>query len=569
MTAEIFISHASQDRKTAESVCAALETRGFSCWLSSRNIAPGANFAESIVGAISAAKLMLFIFSTNSNNSDEVKKEIVLAGQHKVTVIPLRVEDVVPNAALAYEFATRQWIDLFNGWEQSIEQLVAQILTIIPPTSGIASNDADDPQHAAGARTRRRRSTAAPRSSTADRREGPASPYQLRGDAYAKIGKYDLAIAEYDQAIRDNAQLAAAFHNRGNAHHANGAQDLAIIDYGEAIRLRPDYPSAFNNRGNARLDQGQYARAISDFDEAIRQRPDFALAFSNRGFAHFREGDYERAIEDFSAALKLKPDLAIALENRAKAFEKKGMPALARAADRATAAEIGRARSPADLAAKTAGQPERKETPAALIIAVCVGFLVLFIVAAVIIGAAANQSSSAASDAASDATSAASDAAMAASDAVPAAAPATDASATTADASWAICSGDSPTVSDCSAVIAHGARPAADLSAAHNNRGNIYYAAHDYNRAIEDYNRAIDIDLNYVAYHNRGNAYAGRNETGDYDLAMNDFAEAIRLKPDDAQAYYDRGTARKNAGDTANGEQDLAHARALDPKIGQ
>jgi hypothetical protein len=55
------------------------------------------------------------------------KKEVVLAGRHHITVVPVRVEDVAPNDALAYRFATRQWIDLFTDWEREIERLVSQI----------------------------------------------------------------------------------------------------------------------------------------------------------------------------------------------------------------------------------------------------------------------------------------------------------------------------------------------------------------------------------------------------------------------------------------------------------
>jgi hypothetical protein len=41
--------------------------------------------------------------------------------------VPVRVEDVVPNDAFTYEFATRQWVDLFKNWEQEIELLSTQL----------------------------------------------------------------------------------------------------------------------------------------------------------------------------------------------------------------------------------------------------------------------------------------------------------------------------------------------------------------------------------------------------------------------------------------------------------
>jgi hypothetical protein len=127
VSSPIFISYSSRDQKVAETICDALQARGYACWISCRNIGPGENFQESIVKAIRSAKLMLLVFTSNANNSDEIKKEIVLAGRHHLTVIPVRVEDVVPNDALAYEFATRQWIDLFRDWEHDIERLASQI----------------------------------------------------------------------------------------------------------------------------------------------------------------------------------------------------------------------------------------------------------------------------------------------------------------------------------------------------------------------------------------------------------------------------------------------------------
>jgi len=129
-SAPIFVSFASKDRKVAQTVCEALENRGFSCWMSSQDIGPGENFQVSIVRAIRAARVMILVFSENSNNSEEIKKELALASQSQLVVIPVRVEDVAPSEAFAYEFATRQWIDLFDDWEGSILRLVRQLTTI-------------------------------------------------------------------------------------------------------------------------------------------------------------------------------------------------------------------------------------------------------------------------------------------------------------------------------------------------------------------------------------------------------------------------------------------------------
>jgi hypothetical protein len=108
-----------------------LEARGLDCWIASRNVGAGENFQEAIVHALREARVMLLVFTSNANNSDEIKKELVLAGRHHVTVVPARVEDVVPSDAFTYELATRQWIDLFKDWELEIEQLATQLEHIL------------------------------------------------------------------------------------------------------------------------------------------------------------------------------------------------------------------------------------------------------------------------------------------------------------------------------------------------------------------------------------------------------------------------------------------------------
>src|SRR5580658_5830268 len=146
MTASIFISFASQDLKVATTLCKALESRNFKCWIAARDIAPGENFQIAIVRAIRTAKIMLLVFTGNSNNSDEMAKELALASQSKLIVVPLLIDDVRPNDAFAYEFATRQWIDFFSDWEIAIEQLAQRIAVALgdagAPPAAIAADTA-------------------------------------------------------------------------------------------------------------------------------------------------------------------------------------------------------------------------------------------------------------------------------------------------------------------------------------------------------------------------------------------------------------------------------------------
>jgi tetratricopeptide (TPR) repeat protein len=47
----------------------------------------------------------------------------------------------------------------------------------------------------------------------------------------------------------------------------------------------------------------------------------------------------------------------------------------------------------------------------------------------------------------------------------------------------------------------------------------------------------------------------------DYDRAIADYTEAIRLDPTFARAYYNRGFAKRAKGDSAGGDSDTATAK--------
>jgi tetratricopeptide (TPR) repeat protein len=123
----VFISYATADRDKALAVCEAMERRGISCWISCRDVEPGENYQEAIVHAIRGARALVLVFSEAANNSNEIKKELSLVSRFGIPLLALRIEDVEPSDAFAYELSTRQWIDAFAGWDRSIDALVGRI----------------------------------------------------------------------------------------------------------------------------------------------------------------------------------------------------------------------------------------------------------------------------------------------------------------------------------------------------------------------------------------------------------------------------------------------------------
>ncbi len=123
----VFVSYATADRTEALKVCEAIERRGTQCWISMRDVPPGANYQEAIVQSLRTARAVALVFSDAANTSNEIKKELSLASRYQVPVIALRLKDVEPSDAFAYELSTRQWINAFEGWDKSIDTLVGRI----------------------------------------------------------------------------------------------------------------------------------------------------------------------------------------------------------------------------------------------------------------------------------------------------------------------------------------------------------------------------------------------------------------------------------------------------------
>lgn len=114
MTHQIFISYSNEDnkdKKIAETVCTNLEQNAGKCWIAPRDIEPGTPYALSIVSAIKSSEVMVLILTKNVNTSEHVRREIELAVNEKIPIIPLRIEDVKPKGEMEYYLSSIHWLE--------------------------------------------------------------------------------------------------------------------------------------------------------------------------------------------------------------------------------------------------------------------------------------------------------------------------------------------------------------------------------------------------------------------------------------------------------------------------
>jgi tetratricopeptide (TPR) repeat protein len=397
-----------------------------------------------------------------------------------------------------------------------------------------------------------------------------AQSYVARGLAYADDDDLDRALADYDEAIRLDSKYAAAFNNRGDVYwkkedfkqavadysraieldptnvsfllnraHAyymgdpsddfSGYDDDALADYNKAISLDPKSAEAFNGRGLVFESDRKYDDALADYNEAIRLDPAYADAFRNRGDVYTRKGNLEAAIQDYSKAIQLNPSDASFLVARGNAYyDKKDYDKSLADYNSATRidadyhirfhadayhyrADIRKAKGNIDGAIDDYSQAMRFESD--------------------------SQTKSL----------------------------------------WLIDRGDAyyatkdytHALADYNESIrlnaADSQRPSLGYPRAYSGRGDIRNMNGDINGAIDDYSLAIRGTASKEPYLiKRGNAYYAKK---DYDNALADYNETLRLDPNNAAALYNRGLVEQRQGDMSGANGDIARAKQLSPGI--
>jgi TolB-like protein/Flp pilus assembly protein TadD len=142
---DVFISYASHDKGVADAVCEALEGAGVACWIAPRNVTPGDFYADSIVRALDASRLIVVILSEHSVASPHVVREVERASAKRHAVISLRLDSAPLPPGLEYFLNTCQWLDASGTAARSaLPQLIHAVRRqLLSPTNSTSTLGAD------------------------------------------------------------------------------------------------------------------------------------------------------------------------------------------------------------------------------------------------------------------------------------------------------------------------------------------------------------------------------------------------------------------------------------------
>ncbi|MBR5849395.1 MAG: WG repeat-containing protein, partial [Bacteroidaceae bacterium] len=124
---EVFISYSSKDKIIADAICHALEENKIPCWIAPRDVQPGIPYAREIIKGIKECKVMVLVFTANSNTSEHVCNEIDKAFNNKKIIVPFLVENIAMDEALEYYLSRKHWLTAYPYYEKHLDELVIAV----------------------------------------------------------------------------------------------------------------------------------------------------------------------------------------------------------------------------------------------------------------------------------------------------------------------------------------------------------------------------------------------------------------------------------------------------------
>ena len=110
---DVFICHRSTDYESLLQVVIALESDGYSCWYSERNLRPddNENYWKNIEEAIDHSTVFLVISSQSAMLSKDVQRELQYANKKNKHKLEYKIDDSVHTTLFKHSFDGLKWID--------------------------------------------------------------------------------------------------------------------------------------------------------------------------------------------------------------------------------------------------------------------------------------------------------------------------------------------------------------------------------------------------------------------------------------------------------------------------
>lgn len=130
---------------------------------------------------------------------------------------------------------------------------------------------------------------------------------KVLGDVQRSMGKTDLAIASYIEAIKQKPDFLEAMGNLGSLYLSQNRLDESLSVNQKALGLNPDYYIALFNVAAIREIKQELPEAESAYLQLISLKPDLARAYAGVGRVQKKRGDYDSALKNLQKSIAMGP----------------------------------------------------------------------------------------------------------------------------------------------------------------------------------------------------------------------------------------------------------------------
>ena len=135
-----------------------------------------------------------------------------------------------------------------------------------------------------------------------------AFAYSLRADINIGLGEKDLAIMDYTEALKYTPEDEDLYEKRAQIYYELQKYDLADADYRKIITLNQGSVMGFMGIGRNANAQNKFEDAITQFNYVIKLASDYASGYSFRAESYIGLKKYDEAIKDIIKALEIDYD---------------------------------------------------------------------------------------------------------------------------------------------------------------------------------------------------------------------------------------------------------------------
>lgn len=134
------------------------------------------------------------------------------------------------------------------------------------------------------------------------------------GAVYLQQRQYEVALEEFDLAVKIDPNFGAAYNGLGLVYSALAQDTLAEQNFRKAVQIDPNNSESHNNYGNFLCAKNRIDESIKEFMAAVKN-PLYAtpaVAYTNAGICSMRKQDISSAVQYFQRALQIEPLMGVA-----------------------------------------------------------------------------------------------------------------------------------------------------------------------------------------------------------------------------------------------------------------